>query len=121
MWYNIDCSQLISQFNCCQLQLVYLTMEHHPARNFQHGTSQIIFDTFNKSQHLFHTLHRPFFVCFSCVFTFLEIIKHNMSKCCLFSCTFNIKMATQKFTNFDKFLLMHADMTAVTTILTKLF
>ena len=31
-------------------------------------------------------------------------------------------MATQKFTNFDKnFLKMHADMTAVTYNLTKLF
>ena len=26
----------------------------------------------------------------------------------------NIKMAAQKFTNFDKFFLMHTDMTAVT-------
>ena len=33
----------------------------------------------------------------------------------LFSSIFNIKMATQKFTNVDKFFfLMHADMTAVT-------
>ena len=35
-------------------------------------------------------------------------------KCGVFSSIFNIKMATQKFTNFDKFFLMHADMTAVT-------
>ena len=27
---------------------------------------------------------------------------------------FNIKMAAQKFTNFDKFFLVHVDMTAVT-------
>ena len=27
---------------------------------------------------------------------------------------FNDKMATQKFANFDKFLKLHADMTAVT-------
>ena len=36
-----------------------------------------------------------------------------MPKMLLFSCIFNIKIATQKFTNFD-FFLMHADMTAVT-------
>ena len=38
----------------------------------------------------------------------------------LFSSIFNIKMATQKFINFDVFLKMHADMTAVTHNLTKL-
>ena len=33
----------------------------------------------------------------------------------MFSSTFNIKMAAQKFTNFDRiFKKMHADMTAVT-------
>ena len=42
------------------------------------------------------------FLWFSCVFTFLEIIKHNMPKI-LFSFIFNIKMATQKFINFDFF------------------
>ena len=36
-----------------------------------------------------------------------------MPKCCVFSSMFNIKMAAQKFTNFDVFL-MHADTTAVT-------
>ena len=33
---------------------------------------------------------------------------------CIFPSIFNIKMAAQKFTNFDKFFNMHADMTAVT-------
>ena len=33
---------------------------------------------------------------------------------CVFSSIFNIKLATQKFTNFDKFFKMHAGMTAVT-------
>ena len=32
----------------------------------------------------------------------------------LSSSIFNIKMTAKKFTNFDKFFLMHADMTAVT-------
>ena len=36
-----------------------------------------------------------------------------MPKILLFSSIFSIKMVTQKFTNFD-FFLMHADMTAVT-------
>ena len=37
-----------------------------------------------------------------------------MPKCCLFPSIFSIKMAAQKFTNFDGFLKIHADMTAVT-------
>ena len=37
-----------------------------------------------------------------------------MLKCCIFSSIFNIKMAAQKFTDFDGGFLMHADMTAVT-------
>ena len=36
-------SQLMSQFDRYQLQLVYLTMEHSPARNLQHETSQTTF------------------------------------------------------------------------------
>ena len=102
MWYNIDCSQLMFQFVCYQLQLIYPTVEHHLVRNLQHETSKTIFDTFNKSQHLPHTLHESV-LHFSCVFTFLEIIKHNMRKCRISSSIFNIKMPAQKFTNFDKF------------------
>ena len=75
------------------------TMEHHPARNLQHKTSQTTFDLSDQSWHLLHTLHKP--LCFSCVLNFLEIIKRNMLK--MFSSTFNIKMATHKFINFDKF------------------
>ena len=58
------------------------------------------------------------FVYFSCFFTFLPII---CRKCCFFPSIFNIKMSTQKCTNFDVFFKMHADMTAVTYNLTKLF
>ena len=43
------------------------------------------------------------FLRFSCVFTSLGIIKRNKPKMLLFSSIFSIKMATQKFTNFDKF------------------
>ena len=62
-------------------------------------------DTFHQSQHLLYTLHKFFLFRVSVViFTFLEIIKHNMLKCYFFPAPFNIKMATQKFINFDKFL-----------------
>ena len=67
-WYNVDCSQLMSQFDRYQLQLVYLTMEPRPARNLQHKTLQISFDMFDQSQNLLHTLHKSFFFCFSVAF-----------------------------------------------------
>ena len=54
-----------------------------------------------------------FFLCFSCVFTFLEIIKHNMLKILFLSSILNIKMAT-KIHQFCCFILMHTDRTAVT-------
>ena len=78
--YNVDFSQLMSNFDQYQLQLVYLTVEHRPVRNLRHKTSQTTFDTFDQSQHRLHTLHKSFLVCFSCIFTFLETIKHNMLK-----------------------------------------
>ena len=49
----------MSQFDRYQLQLVYcgaLPSEKSPARNFANH-----FDTFSQSQHLLHTLHKPFF------------------------------------------------------------
>ena len=64
--------------------------------------------TCSVTQHLLHAVHKSFFA-FRCIFTFFKTIKH---KCCI-SSIFNIKMAAQKFTNFDK-LLMYADMTAIT-------
>ena len=60
-WHNVDCSQLMSRFDRYQLQLVYATVEHRPARNLQHKTSQTTFNTFDQSQHLLHTLHKSFF------------------------------------------------------------
>ena len=101
-WYKADCSQLKSRFDRYQLQLVNLTTEHCPARNLQHETLETTFDMFDQSQHRLHILHKSF-LCFSCIFTFLEIIKRNMPKMLLFSSIFNIKIVTQKFTNFDKF------------------
>ena len=91
-WYNIDFSQLMSRFDRCQLQLVYQTMGHRPERNLQHETLKPTSDMSDQSQHLLHTLHKSFFLHFSCIFTFLEIIKHNMRKMLLFSSIFNIKM-----------------------------
>ena len=72
-----------------QLQLVCPTRDHCPMRNLQHETSNT-FDTFDQSWHLPHTLHKSFF--FFCIFNFLEIMKHNMPKCLIFSSIFNIKM-----------------------------
>ena len=46
-------------------------------------------------------------VCVFCIFTFFEIIKHNMLKMLLFSSIFSISMATQKFTNFYVFFFKH--------------
>ena len=43
------------------------------------------------------------FLRFSCVFTFFEIIKPKQTMC-IFPFIFNIKIATQKFTNSGKFL-----------------
>ena len=61
-WYDVDCSQLTSLFNHYQLQLVFPTVEHHPARNLQHKTLQTTFDMVSQSQHLLHTLHKAVFV-----------------------------------------------------------
>ena len=102
VWYNSACSQLISQFDHHQHQLAYPTVAYCPVRNLQLKTLQTAFHTFHQSQHLpTHCTH--LFLHFSCVFTFLEIIKHMMPRMLLFF-IFNIKIAIQKFTNFDVFL-----------------
>ena len=99
------------QFYGYRFQQVYLTVECCPVRNLRDKILQTPFETFDQSQYLLPTLHK-FFVCVSVAFfIFLEIIKHNLSKR-FFS--FNIKMNTQKFTNFDVFFKVHADMTVVT-------
>ena len=55
--------------------------------------------------HSTFSLHgKKHFLHFSYVFTFLEIIKHSMLQMLLISSIFNIKMVTQKFTNFGNFL-----------------
>ena len=74
--YNIACFPWMSQFNCYHLQLVYLTMEHHPLRNLWHKTVQTTLETFDESQHLC-TMHSIFFFLpYICSFIFLEKMKH---------------------------------------------
>ena len=100
---NIDCSQLMSQFDCCQLQLAYPTVEHCSVRNLQHKTLQTTFDMFNQSQHL--SIHcTNLFLHFSYVLSFVKQYSKICWKCCFFSPILNIKMAIQKFTNIDKLL-----------------
>ena len=94
---NVDCSQLMSLFDCYQLQLVYLTVEHCPLRNFQHEISQATFDMFDQLQHLLHTLHKSLSLSlFFFAFQFFYPSWKNVAFC-LQSW---IKMAT----NFAKFL-----------------
>ena len=65
----------MSQFDRYQLHLVYLTMEHRPARNLQHETLQTTFDTVTA---LSPYTAQIFSLHFNSFFTFLEIIKHSM-------------------------------------------
>ena len=74
-WYNIDCSQLISQFDHYQLQLVYQRVEHRPVRSLQHDTSQTTFQLFHQSLlsdfSIHCTIFFSFFFAFLLHFTFL--------------------------------------------------
>ena len=99
-WYNIDCSQLMSQFDHYHFRLVSATMEHHavrknPGQNFT-----------NHSRH-FWSVTVPsqytaeiFFCVFKLHFYLSWNNKASYAKMLLFSFIFNTKMATQKFTNF---------------------
>ena len=93
---------MISQFHCYWFQLVYLTLEHHPAGNLQHEILQTTIDMFDQSQHLLHTMQLFFFfcVCISYTFSFLELKQYVENVA--FNSLFNIKMSTPKFTSFDK-------------------
>ena len=83
-WYNVDCSQCfdLTAINNWSTRLwhiiqreIFNTKSHKPPL-----THSVTHRTF------FHTLHKPFFffLRFSYVFTFLEIIKLNMAKMLLF-------------------------------------
>ena len=85
MWYNVDCSQLVSRFDHSQLQLVYLIVERIVQREISSSTKlRKPLLTRSISHSTFSILCTNLFLCFSCVFTFLEIIKHNMPKMLLF-------------------------------------
>ena len=100
-WYNIYYSPLTSQFGG------YQTVEHRLVRKLHHETLHTPLHTLDKSQHLLYTLHKSFFGCFSCFFTFLEIINHNMLKILLFY-IFTIKMIKQTLTHFHKLVFLNA-------------
>ena len=70
--------------------------EKPPARTFAYDLTHSI------SHSTFSTYCTNLFLHFSYFFTFLEIIKRNMPKCCLSSFVFNTKMTTQK-SNFGSF------------------
>ena len=84
VWYNVDCSQLISRFDRYQLQLVYLTVEI-VQREISSSKLRKPLLTCSISHSTFSIHCTNLFLRFSCVFTFLEIIKHNMPKMLLFS------------------------------------
>ena len=111
--HNVDCSQLMSCFDRYQLQLTYPTVKHRPARNLQHKILQTTSNMFLQSQHLLHTLHKSFFFCFIFVFTFLEIIKHNMLQFFLPSSI--LKRLHNNSPILVKFFKTHADMIVATT------
>ena len=94
-------SQLTSRFDCYQLQLVHPTVEHHPARNFQHETSQTVFDMFDPSQHLLHTLHKSF-TAFQLRF-YLSWNNKAYAENVAFFFNLQYKNGYTKFTNFDVF------------------
>ena len=93
--WSLSTSTGLSDWSIIQREISSMKLPPLVAHSTRRGT-------FNHTWHFIHTPHKSF-LCFSCIFTFLEIIKHNMPKILLFSSTFNSKMATQKFTNFDKF------------------
>ena len=100
--YNTDCSQLMSWFDCYQLQLV-TRLWSIVQREISSLKLRKPLLTHSISHSTFSTHCTNLFWHFSCVFAFLEIIKSNMSKMLHIFFYFNIKMATQKFTNFGKF------------------
>ena len=102
MWYNIDCSQLMSWFdfnNWCTQPWSIVQREVYSMKLCKPLL------TYSISHSTFSIHYTNLFLRFSCIFTFLEVIKHKMPKMLLFSSIFNIKIATQKFTSFNVFFL----------------
>ena len=84
VWCIVDCSQLMSQFDCYRLQLVYPTMEQCPRRNLRQKISQTTFDRFDRSQHLLHNCTILFCLSLSCIFTFLEMMRNMLKRLHIF-------------------------------------
>ena len=110
-WYNIDCSQLMTWFDHYQLLLVYLTMEYHLVRNLQCKTSQTTL-AHSISHSTFSIRCTNLFLCLSSIYTFLEIIKHDLLKCHFLP--FSILECLPQNSPILMFVLMHADMNTVT-------
>ena len=112
MTKQLTLSLSMSLFVHHQRHLVYLTLEHHPTRNPQQKLCTPLL-THSISHSTFSIHHANLFLCFSCVFSFLEVIKYNMPRMLLFPSIFYIKMATQK-SPILMFFKKCTDMTAVT-------
>ena len=85
LWYNVDCSQLMSWFDCYQLH-----WSTQPWSSIQQEISStklckpLLTHSISHSTFSIHCI--SLFLHFSYVFSFLEIIKHNMPKMlCIFS------------------------------------
>ena len=97
----LPCGTMLIGLNCC-LDLIFINFNWSTPPwsivqwEISSGFLQIIFDMFDQSEHLLHT-QSFFLLCFSCIFTFLEIIKHNMPK------MFLLSSIITKFTNFDNY------------------
>ena len=78
-WYDIDCSQLMSQFDTINFNWstrLWNIIQREISSTKLHKP---LLTHFKKSQHLLHTLHKSFFA-FQLHFYFFEIIKHNVLK-----------------------------------------
>lgn len=106
-WYNIDCFS-INYHNLITIIFNWSIPDHGTSPN-----EKISSRKFHKL-FLTHLISPPFIHCKSFLhfslhsFTFLEIfiiyyLIFIILKCCFFPLIFNIKMATEKFTNFDFF------------------
>ena len=67
--YYIDCSQLMSLFDCCQCQQVYQTMAYCPMRNLQQEICKpLLTCSFSRTTSIHCTIFFFFFFCFSARF-----------------------------------------------------
>ena len=100
-WYNVDCSQFMSQLDHCQFQLVHLTMS---IVQWEISSMKLRKPLLTFSHSIFSIHCANLFLHFSCIFTFLEIIKHNMLKMLHIFFHLQYQWLYKKFTNFDVFL-----------------